>query len=217
MLKIKPNKDNASADPVLTTREERAELSKLLEQAEVLANNKQTRTEEFKDLNKKIHRKSGYYLDGVSLSKKDVLDSIQCIADIELDVVEEPVIHAFPLTWNTTDIANAMQKSLKENGFKDKDGKPFGDSLTYGMSDDGKSAFCILGLKSKSAFQIYIENDAEQIRFMGGVMGKYLPKGKQLAQFKKIFKKEQLAEASKYFEQMVKTIGITNEKEVLAV
>lgn len=214
MLKVKPNKNNASADPVLTTKEERAELSKMLERAEALVEAKQIKSQEFTDLNKQLHRKTGYFLDGVGLTKSDVLDSIQAIADIELDVEEisQPKIYAIPLTWNTFDIATAMQKTMDENGFTGRDGKKFGKSLTFGSNDEGKSAFCILGIKSKSALEITIENEREQIRFMGGVMGKYLPKGKQLAQFKKIFKKADLLEASKYFEEMMKVIGISNEE-----
>lgn len=213
MLKIKPNSKNASSDPVLTTQKEKDALLKMLEQAEALAENNQTRTQEFSDLNKQLHRKTGYYLDGVSLSKKDVLDSIQSIADIELGS-REPVTHIIPLTWNTFDIATAMQKTMKENGFKTREGKEFTDILTFGMEKD-KTAFVIVGFKSKSALQIYIENEAEQIRFMGGIEEKYLPKGKKLAQYKKTFNKSDLLGASRYFEELMKVIGITNE-EVIA-
>lgn len=216
MLKTKPNPDNASADPVLKTREEREYLSKLLEHAEVLADTKQLKTPEFEQLNDQVYRKTGYFLDGAGLTKSDVYSSIQSIADIELGVKEKPVTHIIPLTWNTLAIATAMQQTMKENGFKTEDGKQFSDVVTFGV-EGNLTAFCILGMKSKSALQIYIENEKEQIRFMGGVQGKYLPKGKQLAQFKKIFKKSDLVEASKYFEQMMKVIGVSNEGEVIKV
>jgi len=75
-----------------------------------------------------------------------------------------------------------------------------------GFDDSGKSAFIIEARKKKFVIFIYLENDEKQIRIKAGTDGKYLPKGKQVPKYSKVFAHTKLSEASKYFEKILEDL-----------
>lgn len=97
------------------------------------------------------------------------------------------------LEWDTLSIQNAICDNLKD----------WNVVTSLGFNDSGKSAFIITARKDRFVLLVYLENEEKQIRIKSGIDGKYLPKGKQIPKFSKIFKSSQLREASNYFEQIL--------------
>jgi len=99
------------------------------------------------------------------------------------------------LKWDTLSIQKSICDHLEKLSWNIKN--------SMGFDDSGKSAFIIEARKKKFALIIYLENDEKQIRIKAGIEGKYLPKGKQIPKYSKIFAHTELIQASKYFEKML--------------
>lgn len=100
------------------------------------------------------------------------------------------------LTWDTVTIQGIICDNLKEWDVK----------TSYGLTDfseNAKSAFIIEATKEKVVLMVYLENEDEQIRIKAGIAGKYLPEGKKVPKYSKVFKSTELKEASDYFEKIL--------------
>ena len=105
------------------------------------------------------------------------------------------MIFGHELKWDTLTIQKLMCDYLEKLEWNIKN--------SMGFDDSGKSAFIIEARKNKCVIVIYLENEDKQIRIKAGIDGKYLPKGKQIPKYSKIFPHTQLKEASQYFEKIV--------------
>jgi len=108
------------------------------------------------------------------------------------------------LKWDTLALEIAMRNHLEENGWN--------VSTSMGFANDGQSAFIDTARKNKCVIIIYLENDNKQIRMQGGTDGKYLPQGKQIPKYSKVFPHTQLTQASQYFEKIVEDLAEGYEK-----
>ena len=109
------------------------------------------------------------------------------------------MIFSNTLKWDTLTIQSAICDYLEKNNWK--------VSTSMGFSNEGQSAFIETARKNKCVIIIYLENEDKQIRIKGGIDGKYLPKGKQIPKYSKIFSHTQLKKASQYFEKMVEDLS----------
>jgi hypothetical protein len=104
-------------------------------------------------------------------------------------------------------IQNQMTEFLEQNGF----------NLTHSLGFEnidgtGNSAFLITATKKKYVVTIELANELQTVLIRGGIDGKLLPKGKQIPKFKYEFTKDQLKEASIFFENTVIAEVKENEK-----
>ncbi len=109
------------------------------------------------------------------------------------------MIFGHELKWDTLSIQKSICDHLEKFSWNIDN--------SMGFDDSGKSAFIIEARKQKFVIIIYLENDEKQIRIKGGTDGKYLPKGKQLPKYSKVFTHTQLSEASKYFEKILEDLN----------
>ncbi len=105
------------------------------------------------------------------------------------------MIFDLELKWDSLSIESAIRDFLEKEGWN--------VTTSMGFSNEGQSAFIDTARKKKFVVIIYLENDDQQIRIKGGIDGKYLPKGKQIPKYSKIFAHTELIQASKYFEEML--------------
>ena len=108
------------------------------------------------------------------------------------------MIFGHELKWDTLSIQKSICDHLEKLEWDIKNFMGFDDSC--------KSAFIIEARKKKSVIIIYLENDEKQIRIQAGIDGKYLPKGKEVPKYSKIFAHTKLSEASKYFEKILEDL-----------
>jgi hypothetical protein len=108
-------------------------------------------------------------------------------------------VFSFGLEWNTLSIQDQMLKYLKPRLFEIK--------TSLGFNDKGESAFIIEAEKEHAVICIDLANEQRFIQIRGGLMGKYLPEGKKIPKFKKMFKDTEILEASEYFVEVVNWIG----------
>ena len=104
-------------------------------------------------------------------------------------------IFSFGLTWDTVTILQSAGEFLADKKWEIQN--------SFGYADTGESALFLQALKKKFVLVMSLENEAKQITLKGGVHGKYLPEGKQIPQYTKVFSSNQVQEASEYFEQIV--------------
>ena len=105
------------------------------------------------------------------------------------------MIFDLELKWDTLSIQSAICDFLEKEGWN--------VTTSMGFSNEGQSAFIDTARKKKFVVIIYLENDDQQIRIKGGIDGKYLPKGRQVPKYSKIFAHTELIQASKYFEKIL--------------
>lgn len=111
------------------------------------------------------------------------------------------MIFSHILEWNTLAIQKAIVDKLKKLKWEIDE-----ENITMGFSNEGKSAFIIEAKKKKFVIQIHLENEDKRINIKAGIHGKYLPEGKKLAKYSKVFSHTQLAKASKYFEEILEDL-----------
>ena len=102
------------------------------------------------------------------------------------------------LTWDTISIQKSICDHLEKLSWNIKN--------SMGFDDLGKSAFIIEARKKKFVIIINLENDEKQIRIKAGTDGKYLPKGKQVPKYSKIFPHTKVSDASNYFEKILEDL-----------
>jgi len=111
------------------------------------------------------------------------------------------MIFGHNLEWDTLTIQKAITDHLKKLKWK------VDDNITFGVSDDQKhTAFIIEAFKDKYAMIIELQNEDKQIRMRAGLAGKYLPEGKQVPKYAKIFPHTKIKEASQYFEKILEDL-----------
>ena len=108
------------------------------------------------------------------------------------------MIFSKSLDWDTITIQSAMCDHLEKKGWK--------VSTAMGFSVLGQSAFIDTARKGKFVLVITLENEEKQIKIKGGIDGKYLPEGKQIPKYSKIFAHTELIQASKYFEKIIEEL-----------
>lgn len=108
------------------------------------------------------------------------------------------MIFGHQLKWDTLSIQKSICDHLEKLSWNIEN--------SMGFDDLGKSAFIIEARKKKFVIIIYLENDEKQIRIKGGTDGKYLPKGKQIPKYSKVFTHTKLNQASKYFEKILEDL-----------
>ena len=104
------------------------------------------------------------------------------------------------LEWDTLSIQKAIYEHLKKSKWT------FKENYTLGMSDDGKTAFIIEAEKKKFLIIIYLENEQKQITIKAGIKPEYLPEGKRIPKYSKVFSHTKISEASKYFEEILEDL-----------
>ena len=108
------------------------------------------------------------------------------------------MIFGHELKWDTLSIQESICDHLKKLEWNIKN--------SMGFDDSGKNAFIIEARKKKFVIMIHLENDEKQIRIQAGTDGKYLPKGKQIPKYSKIFAHTKVSDASKYFEKILEDL-----------
>ena len=104
------------------------------------------------------------------------------------------MIFEHELKWDTLSIQKSICDHLEKLEWNIEN--------SMGFDDSGKSAFIIEARKKKFVIIIHLENDEKQIRVRAGIDGKYLPEGKQVPKYSKIFTHTELNQASKYVEKI---------------
>jgi hypothetical protein len=102
------------------------------------------------------------------------------------------------LNWDSLSIQQVISDHLDELNWK--------VDTSLGFADSGQSAFIITARKEKYVILINLENEEKQIRIQAGIDGKYLPKGKQIPKFAKVFKSTKIIQASNYFEEILEDL-----------
>jgi len=102
------------------------------------------------------------------------------------------------LNWDSLSILQAISNHLEKLNWK--------VDTSLGFADSGQSALIVTARKEKYVVLISLENEEKQIRIQAGIDGKYLPKGKQIPKFSKIFKSTKIPQASKYFEEILEDL-----------
>lgn len=109
-------------------------------------------------------------------------------------------IISFGLEWDSLSIAKQISKAFQERNFTTKKGKPLGSTMTFGMSDDGKTAFIIDGFDNKNLFgiSVTISNERKEIQIIGGPFN-------EVASMKAKYNQDftDLSVASKFLEQIL--------------
>lgn len=108
------------------------------------------------------------------------------------------MIFGHELKWDTLSIQKSICDHLEKLEWDIKN--------SMGFDDSNKSAFIIEARKKKFVIIIYLENDEKQIRIKGGTDGKYLPEGKQIPKYSKVFSHTKISDASKYFEKILEDL-----------
>jgi hypothetical protein len=110
-------------------------------------------------------------------------------------------IFTFGLEWDCISLAKKVKESFIKRKFTKKNSKPLDDSMTFGMSNHGDTAFIVEGFDTKKSFGLVVTlpTDKKEIRIMGG---KYNNDASLKAKYNKTF--SDLSEASKYFEEALK-------------
>ena len=105
---------------------------------------------------------------------------------------------SFGLEWDTLSIQKAIGDHLEDLKWKIETSLEFADS--------GESALIITAYKKKNAIIIQLENENKKIVIQAGIQGKYLPTGKQIPKYSKVFSSEKIQDASKFFEKIMEDL-----------
>ncbi len=104
----------------------------------------------------------------------------------------------FNLKWDTLKIQRAISEHLEE--------LKWNVETSFGFADSGQTAFIVIARKEKYVIQISLENEEKQVRIQAGTDGKYLPTGKKVPKYSKVFPHTKLSQASKYFEKILEDL-----------
>ena len=104
----------------------------------------------------------------------------------------------FYFSWDVLEIWQQMNDYLQRRLFEVK--------KNIVSSDEWEIALEIVGTFEKCCIVVLLEDTKQQITIKGGIEGKYLPIGKRIPKFSKVFSKDELLEASEYFEFVVREI-----------
>ena len=105
------------------------------------------------------------------------------------------MIFGHSLEWDTLTIQKAITDHLDDLKWK--------INTSLGFENSGASAIIITARKEKNVIVIFLENEQKQIRIKAGLDGKYLPKGKQIPKYSKVFSHTQIKQASNFFEKIL--------------
>lgn len=106
----------------------------------------------------------------------------------------------FGLEWDSISIAKQISKAFKERNLTTRKGEPLDNSMTFGMSDNGKTAFIVDGFDNKNKFGISVtlSNETKDIHIIGGVFNDAVS---MKAKYNQNF--TDLSVASKYLEEIL--------------
>jgi len=115
-------------------------------------------------------------------------------------------IYKFGLEWDSISIAKKIKQAFIERKLTDKKNIPLGESMIFGMSDKGETAFIVEGFDIKNKFGIVITlpsnwgktSNKKEIHIIGGL---FTDDASLDAKYNKRF--SDLAEASRYFETIL--------------
>ena len=102
------------------------------------------------------------------------------------------------LKWNILKIQRAISEHLEK--------LKWNVETSFGFADSGQTAFIVTARKEKYVIIITLENDEKKIRMQAGMDGKYLPEGKQIPKYSKVFTHTKINQASKYFEKILEDL-----------
>ncbi len=103
------------------------------------------------------------------------------------------------LEWDSLSIATKVSNSFRERKFTDRKGSPLGDSMTLGLSEDGKeTGFIVEGFDNNLMFGLVVQisNQEKFINIYGGRFNKSKTMNTSYSE-----KFTDLGKASKYFEK----------------
>ena len=101
--------------------------------------------------------------------------------------MDRAMIFGHSLKWDTLSIQKAISDHLEN--------LKWNVETSFGFADSGETAFIITARKEKNIILIYLENEQKQVMIKAGLDAKYLPEGKKLPKYSKVFSSEKIQDA----------------------
>lgn len=112
-------------------------------------------------------------------------------------------VFSFGLDWDSLTVMNEINNVLIDLGYTDHKEKPLKKTVTFGMNDNGESAFLIYAYKKEKALRIVAQNQKSILKISTGIFNKIKNEVEDNIKTEVFNTKTDLKKASDYLEKVV--------------